>query len=70
MATQISEKSRKKSRCQLIMDICKLSARRMLVASLTWLLQRYCSTARTITTIAARMIMTVVKARSLMGSFM
>ena len=35
MAMQISEKSRKKSRCQLIMDICRLSARRMLVASLT-----------------------------------
>ena len=29
-ATQTSEKTRKKSRCQLIMDICKLSARRML----------------------------------------
>src|SRR5580658_4184959 len=32
---QTSEKARKKSRCQLIIDICKLSARRMLVASLT-----------------------------------
>ena len=68
-ATQISEKTRKKSRCQLIMDICKLSASRMLVASLTWLLQRYCSTPKTITTITARMMMTVENSRSLMWQF-
>jgi len=51
------------------MDICKLSARRMLVASLTWLLQRYCSTPNTITTSTARMMMTVENSRSLMGNF-
>src|SRR6266853_119893 len=68
-AMQISEKSRNKSRCQLIMDICRLSASRMLVASLTWLLQRYWSNPNTITTPTARRIMPVVKARSLISNF-
>src|SRR4029077_1010336 len=66
---QISDKSLKKSRCQLMSDIWRLSARRTLVASLIWLLQRYCSAARTTTTIAVGMTRAAVRARSLIGHF-
>ena len=45
---------RNRSRCQLISDMCRLSASRTLVASLTWLLERYWMTAVPITTMTAR----------------
>src|SRR3984893_11560641 len=66
---QISEKSRKKSRCQLIIDICRLSASRMLVASLIWSLQRYCSAANAITMITAGITTAVDVARHRTGIF-